>query len=488
MLFEDQYLTDFITFTSEMLWGSILIYLLIGGGLYFTIRTGFIQLRHFTQMFLVLNNSLQRNNASISSFQALCTIMAFRVGSGRLIGVAIAIIIGGPGAIFWMWIVAIISMATSFIENTLTQLYKTKDSQGYYRGGPAYYMERGLGMRWMGILFSVFLILAFGLIFNAIQANTIAQVVCGTFHLSPIYVGVLLVLLCASVIFGGLQRVAKTAAAIVPFITLAYLLLAIWVVGHHLQQMPQVFTLIIKSAFGVRAVAAGTIGHTISQAMAQGIQRSLFSNEAGMGATSNVSASAYATHPVTQGYIQMLGIFIDTLVICSITAAIILSSGVFEADGANTNGLDLIQRSLAATIGDWGYGFMAIAVCFFGFTAIIANYAYAESNLAFLRHNHPSGFFLLRLTTLGMILFGALSKLPIVWKLADLITALMTINNMIALLLLSGVALKLAKDYQHQSNIGRLPTFDIDQFPELKQQVEPGIWESPHRKKHHDDE
>lgn len=474
-------MTDLISFINNILWGSVLIYLLIGTGIFFTIRTGFIQFRHFGHMFSVLKNSNKADSSGISSFQALCTSLAARVGTGNLTGVAIAITAGGPGAVFWMWVVAVIGMATSFIESTLAQLYKTKDDQGNYRGGPAYYMEKGLGMRWMGVLFSIFLIIAFGLVFNAVQSNSIAQATAVAFGTKPLYVGIALVLLSGAIIFGGLRSIAKTAELVVPFMAIAYLALAFWVVGHNLSRMPEVLLLIFKSAFGLQEAAAGAVGYGIAQAMTQGIQRGLFSNEAGMGSAPNAAASAapYPPHPASQGYVQMFGVFVDTLVICSATAAIILSSGALDHAPGTISGIELTQRALASSVGGWGSIFIAIAIFFFGFTSIIANYSYAESNLVFLEHNHPAGLMLFRCCTLGMVMFGTLAELPLVWKMADLSMAIMAITNLIAILLLSGVALKLAKDYNHQRSIGRLPTFDISQYPEIQQQVEPGIWDKP---------
>lgn len=474
-------MTDLISFINNILWGSVLIYLLIGTGIFFTIRTGFIQFRHFGHMFSVLKNSNKVDSSGISSFQALCTSLAARVGTGNLTGVAIAITAGGPGAVFWMWVVAVIGMATSFIESTLAQLYKTKDDQGNYRGGPAYYMEKGLGMRWMGVLFSIFLIIAFGLVFNAVQSNSIAQATAVAFGTKPLYVGIALVLLSGAIIFGGLRSIAKTAELVVPFMAIAYLALAFWVVGHNLSRMPEVLLLIFKSAFGLQEAVAGAVGYGIAQAMTQGIQRGLFSNEAGMGSAPNAAASAapYPPHPASQGYVQMFGVFVDTLVICSATAAIILSSGALDHAPGTISGIELTQRALASSVGGWGSIFIATAIFFFGFTSIIANYSYAESNLVFLEHNHPAGLMLFRCCTLGMVMFGTLAELPLVWKMADLSMAMMAITNLIAILLLSGVALKLAKDYNHQRSIGRLPTFDISQYPEIQQQVEPGIWDKP---------
>ncbi|MBU3893663.1 alanine/glycine:cation symporter family protein [Serratia rhizosphaerae] len=476
-------MTDLINFINNILWGSVLIYLLIGAGIYFTIRTRFIQLRHFTHMFSVLKNSNKSDSSGISSFQALCTTLAARVGTGNLTGVAIALTAGGPGAIFWMWVVAFIGMATSFIESTLAQLYKTKDDQGNYRGGPAYYMEKGLGMRWMGVLFSMFLILAFGLVFNAVQANSIAQASAAAFNFNPLYVGIGLVLLSGTVIFGGIRSIARVAEWVVPVMAAAYLLLAFWVLAMNIEQLPAILLLIVKSAFGLQEAAAGAVGYGISQAMTQGVQRGLFSNEAGMGSAPNAAASAspYPPHPASQGYVQMLGVFVDTLVICSATAAIILASGVMDNPTGEISGIELTQRALSSAVGSWGSPFVALAIFFFAFTSIIANYAYAENNLIFLEHNHPARLAIFRCIALGMVMFGALAELPLVWKMADTAMALMAITNLTAILLLSRVAFKLARDYNRQRALGKLPTFDASQYPELKSQLEPGVWDNPQK-------
>ncbi|CAG9421813.1 alanine/glycine:cation symporter family protein [Providencia alcalifaciens] len=470
---------EFINSISNLIWGSLLIYLLLGAGLYFTIRSKFIQFRHFGHMFGVLKNSTQSDSSGISSFQALCTSLAARVGTGNLTGVAIAITAGGPGAIFWMWVVALLGMATSFVECTLAQLYKTKDDQGNYRGGPSYYMEKGLKQRWMGVLFSIFLIIAFGLVFNAVQANSIAQATAVAFDFNPLYVGIALVILSGTIIFGGLRSIAKVAEFVVPIMAIAYLVLAFWVVGQNIERLPDVFMLIFRSAFGLQEAAGGAIGYGIAQAMTQGIQRGLFSNEAGMGSAPNAAASAspYPPHPASQGYVQMLGVFMDTIVICSATAIIILASGVLDGPVDKINGIELTQLALSSAVGSWGSIFVAIAIFFFAFTSIIANYAYAESNMIFLENNHTAGLFIFRLATLGMVMFGALGEMPLIWKLADVSMGLMAITNLIAILLLSGVAFKLAKDYNQQLGAGKIPTFDINDHPELKKQLNEGIWE-----------
>ncbi|TFH90491.1 alanine/glycine:cation symporter family protein [Vibrio ouci] len=471
-------MTDLINLMNDLLWGSILVYLLVGVGIYFTVRLGFIQFRHFGHMFSVLKNSRKADKAGISSFQALCTSLAARVGTGNMAGVAVALTAGGPGAIFWMWLIAMLGMATSFAESTLAQLYKTKDDDGNYRGGPAYYMEKGLGMRWMGVLFSVFLIIAFGLVFNAVQANSIANAMHNAFGWDDTYVGVVVVLLSSVVIFGGIKRIARVAELVVPIMALAYLLLAMFVMVMNIEKLPAVLTLIIKSAFGLQEAAAGGLGYAIAQAMINGIKRGLFSNEAGMGSAPNAAASAtpYPPHPASQGYVQMLGVFMDTIVICSATVAIILMSGEYVPHGEVT-GIELTQSALSSQVGEWGGIFVAVAIFFFAFTSIIANYSYAETNLIFLEHNHKAGLGIFRIVVLGMVMFGAVASLPVVWALADVSMGLMAIVNLVAILLLSGIVIKLAKDYNRQLDEGKVPTFDSNDFPELKSQLEDGIWD-----------
>ncbi|MGR5093377.1 alanine/glycine:cation symporter family protein [Vibrio maritimus] len=472
-------MTDVINLMNDLLWGSILVYLLVGVGIYFTVRLGFIQFRHFGHMFSVLKNSRKADTAGISSFQALCTSLAARVGTGNMAGVAVALTAGGPGAIFWMWLIAMLGMATSFAESTLAQLYKTKDDDGNYRGGPAYYMEKGLGMRWMGVLFSIFLIIAFGLVFNAVQANAIANAMNTAFGFDPMIVGVVIVLISAFVIFGGVRKIARTAELIVPVMALAYLVLAFVVMFMNIEKVPEVLAYIFKSAFGLQEAAAGGLGYAIAQAMIQGIKRGLFSNEAGMGSAPNAAASAtpYPPHPASQGYVQMLGVFTDTIVICTATVAIILMSGEYVPHGEVT-GIELTQRALSSQVGDWGGIFVAVAIFFFAFTSIIANYSYAETNLIFLEHNHKAGLGLFRIIVLGMVMFGSMATLPIVWALADVSMGLMAIVNLIAIILLSGIVIKLAKDYNQQLKAGKVPTFDANDYPELKSQLEEGIWDN----------
>ncbi|WP_411994417.1 alanine/glycine:cation symporter family protein [Agarivorans sp. DSG3-1] len=466
-------MNEIVNWLNDVLWGNLLIYLLLGTGVLFTVRTKFIQFRHFGHMFSVMKSSRKGDASGISSFQALCTSLAARVGTGNLAGVALAISLGGPGAVFWMWVVALLGMATSFAESSLAQLYKIKDSDGNFRGGPSYYMEQGLGKRWMGVIFAICLIVAFGLVFNAVQANSIASALHEAFGFEKYVVGGILVAAAALIIFGGIRSIARFAELVVPIMALAYVLVALVVVLMNIQQMPEVFSLIFRSAFGFQEAGAGALG----AAMMNGIKRGLFSNEAGMGSAPNAAATAtpYPPHPASQGYVQMLGVFIDTLVICTATAAIILLSYNEQLTG---DGIALTQQALSGQVGEWGSYFVGVAIIFFAFTSIVGNYSYAETNLIFLEHNHKAGLWVFRLLVLSMVMFGAVVKIDIIWNLADVSMGFMAIVNLVAILMLSGVVVKLAKDYNRQLDAGKVPTFNSDDYPELKQQIDPEIWSS----------
>lgn len=465
---------EILSSINGLLWGKILVYLLIGTGIYFTIRLGFIQFRHFFHTFTVMRGSRKSDNEGISSFQALSTSLAARVGTGNLAGVAIAITVGGAGAIFWMWLIAILGMATSFAESTLAQAYKIHDNDGNFRGGPAYYMEQGLNARWMGSLFAIFLIIAFGLVFNAVQANSIAAALNESFNFDKTIVGVVLVIVSGIVIFSGIRGIARVAEKIVPLMAFSYLAIALFVVLTNLTEIPGIIAMIIKSAFGWQEAAGGAFGAMVMT----GIQRGLFSNEAGMGSAANAAATAspYPPHPASQGYVQMLGVFIDTIVICTATASIILLSGGLESF-SGMGGVEITQRALDSQVGGWGGSFVAIALLFFAFTSIIANYSYAETNLIFLQKKKMQGVLFLRVAVLCMIMFGAIKSNDLIWSLADVSMGLMAIVNLIAILLLSNIVVKLAKDYNLQLKEGKVPTFDRTKLPELDEKIEAGIWE-----------
>ncbi len=475
-------MAELFIFIDDLLWNSVLIYLLIGAGVWFTCRSGFIQIRHFRHMFSILKGSGRGNSAGISPFQALCTSLAARIGCGNMSGVALALVVGGPGAIFWMWLAAFFGMATAFAESTLAQLYKVRDADGRYCGGPAWYMENGLGLRWMGILFSCFLLIGYGGVFNAVQANAIAQSLQGAYGIEPYQTGLGLVALSGLVIFGGIRFIARLSQWLVPLMALFYVLLAVWVVLAHIDRLGAVASLVMGSAFGLRQAASGALGYGVSQAIFQGVQRGLFSNEAGMGSAPNIAAAAtpWPPHPASQGYIQMLAVFIDTIVICSATAAIILASGVLEQGAAdNTQGIAMIQQALTSAVGAWGTPFMVIALFIFAFTSIIGNYAYAENSLRFFNGRPGRRTLVFRLLVLGMVMFGCLTEVPVLWRLANFAMGLMTLTNLIALLLLSRIALMLSHDYNSQRTVGKLPTFYAANFPAIAAQLPPGQWDRP---------
>lgn len=474
-------MADFFLFINEILWGSILIYLLVGAGLWFTWRCGFVQFRYLTHLRSLLLANKNADSSGLSSFQALCTSLAARVGSGNLSGVALALTLGGPGAIFWMWVVAMLGMATSFAECTLAQLYKTRDSEGNYRGGPAWYMERGLGMRWMGVMFSIFLMIAFGLIFNAVQANSIANAVNHAFGIPKTWIGMALVVITAGTIWGGMRGTARVAQWLVPFMALIWVLMNLVVMAMNIERLPEVVSLVFKSAFGWQEAASGAIGFTISQAITTGFQRGMFSNEAGMGSSPNAAAAAapWPPHPASQGLVQMFGVLIDTMIICTATAGIILFSGILDTADPSMNGITLVQQALSSMVGSWGTGFIAFIVMLFAFTSIVANYAYAENNLFFLQQKSPFATVLFRCLALVMVMFGTLSPLPLVWQMADVAMAFMAVTNLTAILLLSPIARDLSADYLRQLKLGEIPVFDPNRFPEIKSQLAPGIWDNP---------
>ncbi|MDT0500352.1 MULTISPECIES: sodium:alanine symporter family protein [unclassified Halomonas] len=462
-----------------LLWGSVLIYLLIGAGLYFTVMTRGIQFRYFGHMFKLLRHSRQANGG-ISSFQALSTSLAARVGTGNLAGVAVAIYFGGPGAIFWMWITALVGMATSFVESTLAQAYKVDHGDQTFRGGPARYIERGLGLRWLAIAFSICLVIAFGLAFNSVQANSIAQAMQEAYAVPTWVMGLILVAVVAPIIFGGLKSIARVAELVVPLMALLYLLLALSVVLLNIDDLPAALGTIIRSAFGLEQAAGGAVGYAVAQAIMNGIKRGLFSNEAGMGSAPNAAATAttHPNHPAAQGFIQMLGVFLDTLVICTATAAIIIMAGPELLTGDEANGIQLTQMALSQHVGEWGGQFIAIAILLFAFTSVIANYSYGESNVEYLagRRHAPLAILVYRLAVLSMVMIGSLASLGTIWSFADLSMGMMALINLVAILLLSPVAFALFRDYERQLKAGEEPTFDPGRFPRLADKVDPKAW------------
>jgi len=461
-------MTQWINSINDLLWTYILIIILLGCALWFTFKTNFVQFRMLKEMIHLLGDSTSKAEGKehhISSFQAFAVSLASRVGTGNLAGVATAITVGGPGAVFWMWVIALLGASSAFIESTLAQLYKVHGKTSYI-GGPAYYMKNGLKQPWMGILFSVLIIFTFAFAFNTVQSNTICAAFEQAFQVDHTLMGIILTVLTLVIIFGGVQRIAKVSGIIVPIMALGYILLALAIVGMNITHLPDVIKLIVKSAFGWEQALGGGIGVTLMQ----GIKRGLFSNEAGMGSAPNVAASADVSHPVKQGLIQTLGVFTDTLIICSCTAFIILFSGV--PLGGEANGIQLTQTALDHEIGNGGSTFVAIAILFFAFSSIIGNYFYGEANLRYITRNKKM-IVLFRLMTGAMVMFGALASLNLAWNLADVCMGLMTICNLIAITLLGKYAFQLLEDYRDQKRRGiKNPVFTKDKMKDIQQDIE----------------
>ncbi|BCB02060.1 alanine/glycine:cation symporter family protein [Bacillus sp. KH172YL63] len=455
-------LNGLVNEANSILWGYVLIGLLLILGLYFTIGSKFVQIRHFKEMVRLLGDKdvvEAEGDKSISSLQAFFIGAGTRIGTGNLAGVAIALAIGGPGAVFWMWLVAILGGASAFVESTLAQIYKEKDTVGF-KGGPGYYMKKQLGKPWMSSIFAVTIILSFGTTFNAVQSNTIATAFSNSFGINTFVIGLVLAGLTALIIFGGVQRIASFSSFIVPIMAGFYILLALFVVITNITEMPGVIALIFKSAFGFEQVLGGGIGAAIMN----GVKRGLFSNEAGMGSAPNAAATASVSHPVKQGFIQALGVFFDTLLVCSATAFIILTS---DAYGSGLTGIELSQAAMSEHFNSWAGIFLAIAIFTFAFSSIIGSYYYGEANLPFINKS-KTGLLIYRFIALGMVVFGSVASLDIVWSLADFSMALMALTNLIAIGILAPIAFKALDHYMQQRRQGLDPVFYADDIPGLK--------------------
>ena len=458
-----EFIESFIDQTNNILWGYVMIASLIGCAVYFTLRGKFVQFTMIGEMFRQLINSSERHidngHKHISPFEAFVVSLASRVGTGNLAGVATAIAVGGAGAVFWMWVIALIGAANAFVESTLAQLYK-KRSDDSFIGGPAYYIMQGLKCRPMAILFSVLTIVTFGFAFNTVQSNTICDAFQNAFGVDNLYMGIFLTVTTLLIIFGGIQRIAKVSSVVVPIMAVGYIILAFTVVLLNITQLPEVITLIIKNAFGMEQIVGGGMG----AAVMQGIKRGLFSNEAGMGSAPNAAATASTSHPVKQGLIQTLGVFTDTLIICSSTAFIILMSGVHIEGGLD--GVQLTQEALTAEIGSAGRIFVAIAIFFFAFSSIFGNYYYGEANIRFITKSRLA-LNIYRVIVGAMVMGGAMMSLKMVWSLADVTMALMTLCNLVAIVLLGGKAMTLLEDYHSQRKRGIDPIFKKSQVKEF---------------------
>ena len=448
-----------------------MIIALLGCAIYFTLRSRFVQFTMLGEMCRQLVNSNERHidqgHKHISPFQAFVVSLASRVGTGNLAGVATAIAVGGPGAVFWMWIIALVGAANAFVESTLAQLYKRRSDDSFI-GGPAYYIMQGLKCKWMAVLFSILTIVTFGFAFNTVQSNTICEAFENAFGIDNLYMGIVLTVSTLVIIFGGIQRIAKVSSVVVPIMAVGYILLAFAVVLLNITSIPEIIALIVKSAFGMEQIVGGGMG----AAVMQGIKRGLFSNEAGMGSAPNAAATASTSHPVKQGLIQTLGVFTDTLVICSSTAFIILMSGV-SLTGAD--GVKLTQEALTAEIGGVGRIFVAVAIFFFAFSSIFGNYYYGEANIRFITKSRVA-LNTYRLIVGAMVMGGAMMSLQTVWSLADITMGLMTLCNLVAIALLGGQAMRLLEDYRAQKRKGIEPVFKKSSVKEFAENENIECW------------
>ena len=475
-------INELITTVNDAVWGYVLIFALVGCGLWFTIKTRFVQFRMVGEMLRLLTDSAVStveeqvkeqkagvNSKHISSFQAFAVSVATRVGTGNLAGVASAIAIGGPGAVFWMWVIALMGSATAFVESTLAQLFKKKHKDSFI-GGPAYYIQQGLKQRWMAITFAVLITCQFGLSNNSIQSNTICSAMQEAFGWDPLWVGCVIAAVSLFIVFGGIQRIAQVSAVLVPVMAISYVVLALVIIVMNIGLIPHVFRLIVLDAFGIEQIAGGGIGVTIMN----GVKRGLFSNEAGEGSAPNVAATASVTHPVKQGLIQALGVFTDTLIVCSCTAFIILISGLFRVP--QLNGIALTQSALQSEIGSIGPVFIAVAIFLFAFSTIIGNYYYGEAYIRFITPN-TKVMTAYRICSAGvMVIFGSLASFELVWNIVDFFMAFLTACNLIAIVLLGRFVFRLLEDYRKQKKQGiKEPTFHRSQLPELENELE--CWE-----------
>lgn len=453
---------------SGLLWTYLAIPMLLLSGVYLTYVCRGVQLRMIPEMFRVILERNHGDKEAISSFKAFTISAASRVGTGNIAGVATAIALGGPGAVFWMWMVALVGGATSFVESTLGQLYKS-EKQYRYHGGPAYYIQRALGWRWLAVVFAVMISITYGLVFNSVQANSIVDAMQTSFggeggsETLAWGVGIALTVLTGVIIFGGVQTISKVSVTVVPVMAVLYLGIGVVVIVLNIGQVPTVFADIIAHAFGWREIAGGGIGAAIMM----GVRRGLFSNEAGMGSVPNASATASVSHPVKQGLVQTLGVYFDTLIICTMTALIILLADPSHAYGDAALGASLTQWALAEQLGSWAIHYLTFAILLFAFTSVIGNYYYGESNIQYM-FGGKLWLNLFRVLVMAFVLIGSVAKVSVVWAMADVFMPLLALTNLVAILPLAGIAARLLKHYRDQRRLGVEPVFHRDDMPDLK--------------------
>lgn len=464
-------MSQIVNFINSILWDSLLVYMLVGTGIWFSCRLKLLQFSHFFHMFSVLKNGATSNSKGISAFQALMTSLAARVGTGNLAGVAIAISLGGAGAVFWMWIIALLGMVTGYAESLLGQLYKVKDSQGQYRGGPAYYIKMGLKKPMLAAIFSACIFIGYGLVFSSTQANTMADALSHAYQVPPSLSGLIIILLAGLIILGGVRMIARCSSILVPIMGISYLALALYICIVNYALLPDIIVMIYESAFGLTQAGSGALG----AAIINGVKRGLYSNEAGAGTVPHAAACAASRHPAAQGYVQMLGVFIDTIVVCTATAMIILLAQN-QLGNEGLTGIRLTQSAVSEHVGAWGSDFITIAICLFSFTSIVANYVYAESNLVLFKFDNTMGRTVFTLVFLAMTFWGANASLPEVWAIADLSLGLTTIINISALLLLSKTVVILTKDYHQQMKTSKHPVFSQQNTKGIQGKLGKNIW------------
>lgn len=458
---------DILNNINDILWTYVVIALLIGCALYFTISLRGVQFLNFKEMLRSLKPDNSSKSAAegkhVSSFQAFAVSLSCRVGTGNLAGVASAICVGGPGAVFWMWLMALLGSATAFVEATLAQLYKRKGEDSFY-GGPAYYMQHGLHKRWMGIIFAVLITMTFGMANQMVQSTTICDSLGDFLSIGKVEVGIALSVFSALIVFGGVQRVSKFSAIIVPIMAVGYLILSLYILLSHITVLPGIIRLIIDSAFGIEQAAGGMVGAAIMQ----GVKRGLFSNEAGEGSSPNAAAIATTSHPVKQGLIQALGVFTDTLLICTCTATIILIAGNYDS---GRDGILLTADALDLTVGSIGRYYLTAAIFMFAFSTIIANCFYGEANIRFITKKRWA-VQLFRLVSCATVLLGSMMSLQKAWAFVDICMGTMTVCNIIAILLLLPKVKFLYNDYLRQRHEGKDPTFNGGSMPEIADDIE----------------
>ncbi|MDN4501266.1 alanine/glycine:cation symporter family protein [Alteromonadaceae bacterium BrNp21-10] len=463
---------NLVSAVNSLLWNYyVLLVMLVAAGVWFSVRLNFIQFRYFGHMFSVMRGSTHSDKSGISSFAALCTSLSARVGTGNLAGVAVAISLGGAGAIFWMWVIALLGMAIGFAESALGQLYKIRDDNGEFRGGPAYYIQQGLNKKWLAISFSVCIFLGYGLIFSSVQANSITDALNHAYGFPAFYSGLVICVVAGIIVMGGLRAIANFSQWIVPFMGLGYVIVALAITLWNIEAVPGVLYNIVTSAFGINEAVGGTIGAAIQH----GIKRGLYSNEAGSGSVPQAAAAATPNphHPVSQGMVQMLGVFIDTIILCTCTALIILLAG--GGAGEQMEGIRMTQDAMTFHIGSGGSDFVAAAICLFSFSSVVANYAYAESNLHMFKLDNRVGRAFYTICYLLMVLWGSSASLPRVWAMADMALGLMTVINVIAIVWLTPTIVSISKDYFASIKAKQTPEYKDGQCP-IQGKTEDGIW------------